>query len=110
MCGIFVHIFFLTPKSRREIAEILINGLKAQEYRGYDSAGKYKSFIFIRFLPLYVVIKKKVQETQRQFTLFRDFQHISLLGMIYSNFFQQNIYSKDIHIVCIFKDFINIES
>ena len=55
MCGIFAHIFFLTPKSRREIAEILINGLKAQEYRGYDSAGKYKSFIFRRFLLLYVV-------------------------------------------------------
>ena len=59
MCGIFVHIFFLTPKSRREIAEILINGLKAQEYRGYDSAGKYKSFIFRRFLLLYVVINKE---------------------------------------------------
>ena len=40
MCGIFGHCFYLTPKSRREIAAILIDGLKAQEYRGYDSAGK----------------------------------------------------------------------
>lgn len=30
---------YLTPKSRREILEILITGLKRLEYRGYDSAG-----------------------------------------------------------------------
>ena len=40
MCGIFAYINYLTPKSRKEILDILINGLKRLEYRGYDSAGK----------------------------------------------------------------------
>uniref|UniRef100_A0A0N5A8F4 glutamine--fructose-6-phosphate transaminase (isomerizing) n=1 Tax=Syphacia muris TaxID=451379 RepID=A0A0N5A8F4_9BILA len=39
MCGIFAYLNFLTPKTRREIVDILINGLKRMEYRGYDSAG-----------------------------------------------------------------------
>ncbi|VDD94809.1 unnamed protein product [Enterobius vermicularis] len=39
MCGIFGYLNFLTPKNRREIIDILINGLKRMEYRGYDSAG-----------------------------------------------------------------------
>jgi glucosamine--fructose-6-phosphate aminotransferase (isomerizing) len=30
---------YLTPKSRREVLEFLVTGLKRQEYRGYDSAG-----------------------------------------------------------------------
>lgn len=30
---------YLTPKTRREILELLVNGLKRLEYRGYDSAG-----------------------------------------------------------------------
>lgn len=29
----------MTPKSRKEILELLLNGLKRLEYRGYDSAG-----------------------------------------------------------------------
>jgi glutamine---fructose-6-phosphate transaminase (isomerizing) len=29
----------LTPKSRREVLEFLVTGLKRLEYRGYDSAG-----------------------------------------------------------------------
>jgi len=39
MCGIFAYINYLTPKTRREIVELLVNGLKRLEYRGYDSAG-----------------------------------------------------------------------
>ncbi|KAL8565038.1 Glutamine--fructose-6-phosphate aminotransferase [isomerizing] 2 [Nucella lapillus] len=39
MCGIFAYLNFLVPAKRREILEILINGLKRMEYRGYDSAG-----------------------------------------------------------------------
>ncbi|KPI93437.1 PREDICTED: glutamine--fructose-6-phosphate aminotransferase [isomerizing] 1-like [Papilio xuthus] len=39
MCGIFAYINHLTPKTRREILELLVNGLKRLEYRGYDSAG-----------------------------------------------------------------------
>lgn len=39
MCGIFAYLNYLTPKTRQEIVDILINGLKRLEYRGYDSAG-----------------------------------------------------------------------
>ena len=39
MCGIFAYLNHLTPKSRKEIINILIAGLKRLEYRGYDSAG-----------------------------------------------------------------------
>jgi glucosamine--fructose-6-phosphate aminotransferase (isomerizing) len=39
MCGIFAYINFLTPRTRREVLELLIKGLQRLEYRGYDSAG-----------------------------------------------------------------------
>ena len=41
MCGIFAYLNYLTPKTRREILDLLVNGLKRLEYRGYDSAGKF---------------------------------------------------------------------
>jgi len=47
MCGIFAYLNYLTPKTRKEILDILINGLKRLEYRGYDSAGqKIKKSIY----------------------------------------------------------------
>jgi glucosamine--fructose-6-phosphate aminotransferase (isomerizing) len=39
MCGIFGYLNFSTPKKRHEIIEILLQGLRRMEYRGYDSAG-----------------------------------------------------------------------
>ncbi|XP_016838294.1 glutamine--fructose-6-phosphate aminotransferase [isomerizing] 2 isoform X2 [Nasonia vitripennis] len=39
MCGIFAYLNYLTPKTRKEILELLVGGLKRLEYRGYDSAG-----------------------------------------------------------------------
>nr|XP_036217628.1 glutamine--fructose-6-phosphate aminotransferase [isomerizing] 2 [Bactrocera oleae]XP_036217629.1 glutamine--fructose-6-phosphate aminotransferase [isomerizing] 2 [Bactrocera oleae] len=39
MCGIFAYLNYLTPRSRQEVLELLINGLKRLEYRGYDSTG-----------------------------------------------------------------------
>uniref|UniRef100_A0AC35GET8 Glutamine amidotransferase type-2 domain-containing protein n=2 Tax=Panagrolaimus sp. PS1159 TaxID=55785 RepID=A0AC35GET8_9BILA len=39
MCGIFGYLNFATPKKRHEIIEILLQGLRRMEYRGYDSAG-----------------------------------------------------------------------
>lgn len=39
MCGIFAYLNFATPKKRQEIIDILIQGLRRMEYRGYDSAG-----------------------------------------------------------------------
>lgn len=40
MCGIFAYLNYLTAVDRQTIADILTNGLKRLEYRGYDSAGK----------------------------------------------------------------------
>ncbi|XP_022193332.1 glutamine--fructose-6-phosphate aminotransferase [isomerizing] 2 isoform X2 [Nilaparvata lugens] len=39
MCGIFAYLNYLTPKTQKEVLELLVNGLKRLEYRGYDSAG-----------------------------------------------------------------------
>ncbi|KDN40950.1 isomerising glucosamine-fructose-6-phosphate aminotransferase [Tilletiaria anomala UBC 951] len=39
MCGIIAYQNHLVDKDRRQIIEILVNGLARLEYRGYDSAG-----------------------------------------------------------------------
>ncbi len=39
MCGIFAYLNCGVPKTRKEIVEKLLVGLKRLEYRGYDSAG-----------------------------------------------------------------------
>jgi len=39
MCGIFAYLNYLTPKTRKDVLDLLITGLKRLEYRGYDSAG-----------------------------------------------------------------------
>ncbi|VDO08179.1 unnamed protein product [Rodentolepis nana] len=39
MCGIFAYLNYKTPVTRNQISDILINGLRRLEYRGYDSAG-----------------------------------------------------------------------
>ncbi|KAG0244035.1 glutamine--fructose-6-phosphate transaminase (isomerizing) [Actinomortierella wolfii] len=39
MCGIFAYLNYLTAVERKTIADILVNGLRRLEYRGYDSAG-----------------------------------------------------------------------
>lgn len=39
MCGIFGYYNHSVPRSRREILECLLTGLRRLEYRGYDSAG-----------------------------------------------------------------------
>ncbi len=39
MCGIFAYMNYRSERSRREITDILLNGLGRLEYRGYDSAG-----------------------------------------------------------------------
>lgn len=45
--GIFAYLNYLTPKSRKEILELLVGGLKRLEYRGYDSAGMDESSIVL---------------------------------------------------------------
>lgn len=39
MCGIFAYLNYNVNKERRYILEVLFNGLRRLEYRGYDSAG-----------------------------------------------------------------------
>ncbi|CAN6997927.1 hypothetical protein Bca4012_004742 [Brassica carinata] len=39
MCGIFAYLNFHANKERQHILEVLFNGLRRLEYRGYDSAG-----------------------------------------------------------------------
>lgn len=39
MCGIFGYYNYRVPRTRREVLECLLTGLRRLEYRGYDSAG-----------------------------------------------------------------------
>jgi glucosamine--fructose-6-phosphate aminotransferase (isomerizing) len=39
MCGIFAFLNYYDPKTRKEILQTLLTGLKRLEYRGYDSSG-----------------------------------------------------------------------
>ncbi|KAG8363640.1 hypothetical protein BUALT_Bualt19G0043500 [Buddleja alternifolia] len=39
MCGIFAYLNYNVSRERRYILEMLFNGLRRLEYRGYDSAG-----------------------------------------------------------------------
>ncbi|KAF3338008.1 glutamine--fructose-6-phosphate aminotransferase [Carex littledalei] len=39
MCGIFAYLNYNVGRERRYILEVLLNGLRRLEYRGYDSAG-----------------------------------------------------------------------
>ncbi|XP_068659714.1 glutamine--fructose-6-phosphate aminotransferase [isomerizing] 1-like [Aristolochia californica] len=39
MCGIFAYLNYNVQRERRYILEVLFNGLRRLEYRGYDSAG-----------------------------------------------------------------------
>eukprot|EP00271_Cylindrocystis_brebissonii_P006398 TRINITY_DN1917_c0_g1_i1.p1 TRINITY_DN1917_c0_g1~~TRINITY_DN1917_c0_g1_i1.p1 ORF type:complete len:518 (-),score=76.33 TRINITY_DN1917_c0_g1_i1:2882-4435(-) len=39
MCGIFAYLNYCVEQDRAHILEVLINGLRRLEYRGYDSAG-----------------------------------------------------------------------
>uniref|UniRef100_A0A1D1XIX5 glutamine--fructose-6-phosphate transaminase (isomerizing) n=1 Tax=Anthurium amnicola TaxID=1678845 RepID=A0A1D1XIX5_9ARAE len=39
MCGIFAYLNYNVARDRRHILEVLFNGLRRLEYRGYDSSG-----------------------------------------------------------------------
>ena len=47
MCGIFAYLNFFTPKKRAEVIDILLQGLRRMEYRGYDSAGFFEKKCFL---------------------------------------------------------------
>lgn len=59
MCGITAYVNHKIPRTQEEIGQILINGLKRMEYRGYDSAG-----LCVRSNDGFTIIKKtgKVEE------------------------------------------------
>lgn len=62
MCGIFAYLNYLTAVDRQTIADILTNGLKRLEYRGYDSAGKIFCFSFP--LPSHTILLNKTKKNQ----------------------------------------------
>lgn len=62
MCGIFAYINYLTPKTRRELIQILINGLHRLEYRGYDSAGMFSELDKKFYIAKYFYFILKFQE------------------------------------------------
>ncbi|KAM3255966.1 hypothetical protein ACQJBY_048870 [Aegilops geniculata] len=39
MCGIFAYLNYNVSRERRYVLEVLLNGLRRLEYRGYDSSG-----------------------------------------------------------------------
>lgn len=39
MCGIFAYLNYKVPVTRQSVINVLLNGLRRLEYRGYDSAG-----------------------------------------------------------------------
>lgn len=66
--GIFAYLNYLTPKSRKEILELLVVGLKRLEYRGYDSAGKISLVANIfSCIKLHMRICKETRENIKRF-------------------------------------------
>jgi glucosamine--fructose-6-phosphate aminotransferase (isomerizing) len=69
MCGIFAYCNFLKEKTRKEVLEILCNGLAREEYRGYDSAGlcvdgdTIKDILFFKEVGKVIGLRKKIAES-----------------------------------------------
>ncbi|XP_017017385.1 glutamine--fructose-6-phosphate aminotransferase [isomerizing] 2 isoform X1 [Drosophila kikkawai] len=68
MCGIFAYLNYLTPKSRQEVLDLLVTGLKRLEYRGYDSTGvaidspDNKSIVMVKRTGKVKVLEDAIQE------------------------------------------------
>ena len=52
MCGIFGFYNYQVPRSRAEIIQLLLTGLRRLEYRGYDSAGIAVDALPVRLPPV----------------------------------------------------------
>lgn len=50
--GIFAYLNYHVPRTRRDILEILLKGLRRLEYRGYDSAGEWPRVLICLSLSL----------------------------------------------------------
>ncbi|KAI8033079.1 hypothetical protein M5D96_014165 [Drosophila gunungcola] len=68
MCGIFAYLNYLTPKSRQEVLDLLVTGLKRLEYRGYDSTGvaidspDNKNIVMVKRTGKVKVLEEAIQE------------------------------------------------
>ncbi|XP_013110609.1 glutamine--fructose-6-phosphate aminotransferase [isomerizing] 2 [Stomoxys calcitrans] len=69
MCGIFAYLNYLTPKTRHEVLDLLVNGLKRLEYRGYDSTGiaidgpgEHNDVILVKRIGKVKVLEDAIQE------------------------------------------------
>ncbi|XP_041675245.1 glutamine--fructose-6-phosphate aminotransferase [isomerizing] 2 isoform X7 [Drosophila eugracilis] len=68
MCGIFAYLNYLTPKSRLEVLDLLVTGLKRLEYRGYDSTGvaidspDNKNIVMVKRTGKVKVLEEAIQE------------------------------------------------
>ncbi|KAA1472436.1 isomerising glucosamine-fructose-6-phosphate aminotransferase [Dentipellis sp. KUC8613] len=74
MCGIFAYGSFLRERDRKEVCEILCNGLARQEYRGYDSAGigidgdKPGEVLFFKEVGKVAGLRQRIAESKVDFT------------------------------------------
>ncbi|KAH8388563.1 hypothetical protein KR093_010026, partial [Drosophila rubida] len=68
VAGIFAYLNYLTPKSRQEVLDLLVTGLKRLEYRGYDSTGvaidspDSKSIVMVKRTGKVKVLEDAIQE------------------------------------------------
>jgi len=66
--GIFAYLNYLTPKSRQEVLDLLVTGLKRLEYRGYDSTGvaidspDNKNIVMVKRTGKVKVLEEAIQE------------------------------------------------
>lgn len=66
---------YLTPKSRQEVLDLLVTGLKRLEYRGYDSTGvaidspDNKDIVMVKRTGKVKVLEDAIQERKQQLIL-----------------------------------------
>lgn len=73
--GIFAYLNYMTPKTRSEILDLLVNGLKRLEYRGYDSTGvaidslNNKDIVMLKRVGKVAMLENSIKESMRCYTL-----------------------------------------
>lgn len=73
--GIFAYLNYLTPKSRQEVLDLLVTGLKRLEYRGYDSTGvaidspDNKDIVMVKRTGKVKVLEDAIQERKNRLGL-----------------------------------------
>lgn len=68
--GIFAYLNYMTPKTRSEILDLLVNGLKRLEYRGYDSTGvaidslNNKDIVMVKRVGKVAMLENSIKESK----------------------------------------------